>query len=132
MKVLRLHVARAVRILAMPLLLWAPFAYAVQFSFAALGDTPYNAVEELQFSTMLDEMNAQPLAFVIHVGDFKHARADCSDELFEKRRAQPPQPPAPRSVREPVRGMDARHRDARKRASNVRGETQPVTSRSSL
>jgi hypothetical protein len=72
----------------MPLLLPASFAHAAQFSFAALGDTPYNAVEELQFSTMLEEMNAQPLAFVIHVGDFKHARSDCSDALFEERRAQ--------------------------------------------
>jgi hypothetical protein len=37
---------------------------------------------------MLEEMNAQPLALVIHVGDFKHARSDCSDALFEQRRAQ--------------------------------------------
>ena len=62
-------------------------ANAAQFSFAAFGDMPYFATEEFQLGSMIEEMNAQPLAFVIHVGDFKHARSDCSDALFEKRHA---------------------------------------------
>jgi hypothetical protein len=32
-------------------------------------------------------MNRQPLAFALHVGDFKDSRAACSDELFLQRRA---------------------------------------------
>jgi hypothetical protein len=73
---------------AMSLLLSISFGRAAQFSFAAFGDTPYNAVEELHLGSMIDDMNDEPLALVIHVGDFKHARADCSDDLFERRRTQ--------------------------------------------
>ena len=60
---------------------------AAQFSFGAFGDTPYNRDEEPQFVAMIAEMNRQPLAFALHVGDFKDARAACSDELFLQRRA---------------------------------------------
>jgi hypothetical protein len=81
------NVLLAAGILAMSLLVSTSFAHAAQFSFAAFGDTPYNAVEELQLGTMIEDMNNEPLALVIHVGDFKHARTDCSDDLFERRRA---------------------------------------------
>lgn len=60
-------------------------SHAAQFSFAAFGDTPYNASEELQLGTMIEDMNAQPLTFIIHVGDFKDSQSDCSDALFEQR-----------------------------------------------
>ena len=59
---------------------------AAEFSFAAFGDTPYNVAEELQLGGMIEDMNAQPLAFIIHVGDFKDSRSECSDALFEQRR----------------------------------------------
>jgi hypothetical protein len=61
-------------------------APAAQFSFAALGDTPYNREEEPQFVTMMAEMNHQRLAFAVHVGDFKDSLTACSDELFKQRR----------------------------------------------
>jgi hypothetical protein len=61
-------------------------ANAAQFSFAALGDTPYNREEEPQFVTMMAEMNHQRLAFALHVGDFKDSLTACSDELFKQRR----------------------------------------------
>ena len=35
---------------------------------------------------MIGEMNRERLAFVVHVGDFKIARAECSDALFLQRR----------------------------------------------
>lgn len=61
-------------------------AGAAQFTFAAFGDTPYNAAEESRLVSMIDEMNREPLALAIHVGDFKNSRSECSDALFAQRR----------------------------------------------
>jgi hypothetical protein len=68
------------------LLIQCMSATAAQFSFAAFGDTPYNADEEPQLITMIAEMNRQRLAFALHVGDFKDSRSPCSDETFMQRR----------------------------------------------
>ena len=61
-------------------------ASAAQFAFAAFGDVPYTAAEELQLVSMIAEMNHERLAFVVHVGDFKSSQMECSDELFLQRR----------------------------------------------
>lgn len=69
--------------------LWAALcscACAAGFSFAALGDTPYNAYEERRLIAMLGEINRELLAFVVHVGDFKDGHTECSDELYLQRR----------------------------------------------
>jgi hypothetical protein len=59
------------------------------FTFAVMGDVPYNDAEEPRFVEMIGHMNAEPLAFVIHVGDIKAGnRSPCSDALFARRRAQ--------------------------------------------
>lgn len=59
------------------------------FVFGVMGDTPYNDREEAPFLATIERMNAQPLAFVVHVGDIKAgSNSACSDALFEKRRAQ--------------------------------------------
>jgi hypothetical protein len=57
------------------------------FTFGVFGDTPYSAAEETQYLRMLEKMNREPLAFVVHVGDFKGGGA-CSDALYLKRKAQ--------------------------------------------
>ncbi|MDQ6925287.1 MAG: hypothetical protein M3154_03510 [Candidatus Eremiobacteraeota bacterium] len=62
------------------------YADAAQFAFAAFGDTPYNPDEEPQLVAMIAQMNHQPLAFALHVGDFKDSRTECSDALFAQRR----------------------------------------------
>jgi hypothetical protein len=59
---------------------------AAEFTFAAFGDTPYSRDEEERFPALVAEMNREELAFVVHIGDFKSARAPCSDELFIQRR----------------------------------------------
>jgi len=59
---------------------------AADFTFAALGDAPYTRFEEALFPDMLAGMSNEDLAFVVHVGDFKSARAPCSDALFRQRR----------------------------------------------
>lgn len=59
------------------------------FVFGVIGDVPYNEREEPAFLATLERMNAQPLAFVVHVGDIKAgSNSPCTDALFEKRRAQ--------------------------------------------
>jgi hypothetical protein len=59
------------------------------FQFGVMGDTPYGAREEPHFLAMMERMNAAPLAFVVHLGDFKAGGdSPCSDALFEKRKAQ--------------------------------------------
>jgi hypothetical protein len=69
--------------------LWAALCggvVAADFTFSALGDTPYTRLEEALFPGLLAGISHEDLAFVVHVGDFKSARARCSDELFRQRR----------------------------------------------
>ncbi len=59
------------------------------FSFGIVGDVPYSADEEYHFLQAIDVMNAEPLAFVVHVGDMKAgSRSPCTDTLYEGRRRQ--------------------------------------------
>ncbi|TSA18156.1 MAG: hypothetical protein D4R74_01730 [Betaproteobacteria bacterium] len=55
-------------------------------SFAIVGDAPYSGLEEIIFRQMLEEINQEDLAFVVHVGDFKSGGSPCSDELYEQRK----------------------------------------------
>ena len=57
------------------------------FTFGVIGDTPYSEREERHFVAMIGRMDAEPLAFVVHVGDFK-GDGPCSEELFLRRRMQ--------------------------------------------
>jgi hypothetical protein len=61
-------------------------AAAERTRFAVIGDLPYFAWEELRLEQMLDAMNAEPLAFVLHVGDIKSGHDACSDALYLKRK----------------------------------------------
>ena len=47
-----------------------------------MGDTPYSDAEEAQLRPMIQRMNAERLAFVVHVGDIISGRGDCSDRAF--------------------------------------------------
>lgn len=59
------------------------------FAFAIIGDAPYNVTEEIEFDAMLARMNAEPLAFVLHVGDFKAGGdSPCTDALYAERKAR--------------------------------------------
>ena len=74
-------------------------AAAQAFQFAAIGDTGYSKKSEEEFSRMLAAMNREPLAFVVHVGDFEadprpYMRSPttvtepCTDESFKSVLAQ--------------------------------------------
>jgi Calcineurin-like phosphoesterase len=56
------------------------------FSFAALGDTPYFAFEEVRLEKIIDEINAENPAFVVHVGDIKSGRDRCDDAIYLERK----------------------------------------------
>jgi hypothetical protein len=68
--------------------LWCAIAAAgaAGFTFAALGDAPYYEHEEPAFMSMMTELNHEELAFVVHVGDFKNGRSECSDALYLQRK----------------------------------------------
>jgi hypothetical protein len=59
------------------------------FSFAVLGDTPYNDAEEPVFLDMLDRLGGEKVEFLVHVGDIKAGgNSRCTDALYLKRKAQ--------------------------------------------
>jgi hypothetical protein len=53
-----------------------------------MGDVPYSQPGANLLDDMIDRMNAQPLAFVVHVGDITSGRGPCGDEWLEARRKQ--------------------------------------------
>jgi hypothetical protein len=65
-----------------------PSAVDTGFAFALIGDTPYGASEVLALDAMIEEMNREQLAFVIHVGDITSGLGPCTDRWFEARKRQ--------------------------------------------
>ena len=57
-------------------------------AFALMGDTPYNDADVRALDALIDDMNAQDLAFVVHVGDITSGRGPCTDSWFEARKHQ--------------------------------------------
>jgi len=59
------------------------------FSFALIGDLGYTAVQEPMVDRVLESINAETLAFVVHDGDLGAPRnGSCTDELWARRLAQ--------------------------------------------
>jgi hypothetical protein len=60
------------------------------FAFGVLGDTPYSEREVVKLDRLLERINAQDLAFVVHVGDLGTSGASraCSDGWLEARQRQ--------------------------------------------
>ena len=78
--------APAVLRCAAVLLLWGALsAHASGFEFAAIGDVPYGEADSLRFLRLRDRINAEDLAFVLHVGDIKGGSGSCADEVLESR-----------------------------------------------
>jgi len=66
----------------------APARSPDAFAFGVMGDVPYNAGQEEAFVRMIGRLDAEPLAFVVHIGDIKGGAEACTDALFARRRAQ--------------------------------------------
>ena len=65
-----------------------PSGGSTTLQFALIGDTPYSAAEAAALDAMIEQMNREDLAFVIHVGDITGGRGPCADEWFEARKRQ--------------------------------------------
>jgi predicted phosphodiesterase len=65
-----------------------PSAFHPPLAFALIGDTPYSESEAAVLDRMIDEMNREDLAFVIHVGDITGGQGPCTDEWYEARKRQ--------------------------------------------
>ena len=62
---------------------------SVSLDFALIGDMPYDAPQTANFfPNLIAELNAAPLAFVVHDGDIKSGASPCTDEIFEECRQQ--------------------------------------------
>ena len=61
-----------------------------EFAFGVLGDTPYSQAEAGKLDGLIGRINAQELAFVVHVGDIGSSAATqaCSDAWLEARKRQ--------------------------------------------
>ena len=57
-------------------------ASAQALSFGLFGDTPYSRWEREHLPDLIAEMDREPLAFVVHVGDIKNGSSVCSDEVL--------------------------------------------------
>jgi hypothetical protein len=53
-----------------------------------LGDAPYTEMEVERLDRLIDEMNGQPLAFVVHVGDIGASAQACGDDWLLARKKQ--------------------------------------------
>jgi hypothetical protein len=65
-----------------------PSAFHPPLAFALIGDTPYSEAEAAQLDAMIDQMNGEDLAFVIHVGDITGGLGPCTDAWLEARKRQ--------------------------------------------
>jgi calcineurin-like phosphoesterase family protein len=56
--------------------------------FGVLGDTPYSQGEAERLDRVIDEMNADKLQFVVHVGDIGSSALGCTDAWVRERKRQ--------------------------------------------
>src|SRR4051812_9200766 len=56
--------------------------------FALMGDTPYSEGEVGGLDRLIDDLNREDLAFVVHVGDITSGRGPCTAEAVGERKSQ--------------------------------------------
>jgi hypothetical protein len=56
--------------------------------FGVLGDAPYSQREAERLDHVIEQMNAEKLAFVVHVGDIGSSALACTDEWLRERKKQ--------------------------------------------
>ncbi|HEX6156089.1 MAG TPA: metallophosphoesterase [Burkholderiales bacterium] len=57
-------------------------------AFGVLGDVPYTEAEVARLEVVIDQINAQALDFVVHVGDIGPSSLACTDAWLLERKAQ--------------------------------------------
>ncbi len=73
-------------VIALLALALATVASAGPFAFAVTGDAPYSHDERARFEAMLGHLDAEALAFVVHVGDIKSGQSECTDAIYLDRK----------------------------------------------
>ncbi|HUQ73839.1 MAG TPA: metallophosphoesterase [Burkholderiales bacterium] len=56
--------------------------------FALMGDTPYSQSEAERLDRLIRDLNADELAFVVHIGDITSGQGPCTDAWFQARKEQ--------------------------------------------
>lgn len=82
---MRPRLARAVAALLAWIALTGAAARGDGFAFAVIGDAPYTDAEREALVAHLATLDAEPLSFVVHVGDFKNGYSACTDALYQDR-----------------------------------------------
>jgi len=59
-----------------------------EIRFALMGDTPYSQSEADRLDRLIGDLNADELAFVVHIGDITSGQGPCSDAWFQARKEQ--------------------------------------------
>ena len=68
---------------------WEAVSTDLHFEFALIGDVPYDEEQATNsFPNMIEEINGVRLSFVVHDGDIKSGSTPCTDDCFERVRAQ--------------------------------------------
>ena len=60
----------------------------IAYSFALMGDVPYSHAQANLLDDLIGQMNHEPLAFVVHVGDITSGSGPCDDVWLEARQRQ--------------------------------------------
>ena len=79
---------RAMSFVAMLVASMPASSQAPVLTFGLIGDLGYRPAEEPLLQNVLDELNKNKLAFVVHVGDLSSRTYACTDELLARRFAQ--------------------------------------------
>ena len=66
----------------------APIPEDAALVFGVLGDAPYSQAEAARLDGVIAEMNAEKLAFVVHVGDIGSSAQACNDAWLLQRKLQ--------------------------------------------
>lgn len=57
-----------------------------KFDIGLIGDTRYTAEQQTKFLNLLEDMNGEKLAFVVHDGDIKSGSSPCADHIYHETR----------------------------------------------
>jgi predicted phosphodiesterase len=58
------------------------------FAWAAMGDTPYTEGEVRRLDTLIEDLNKEQVAFVVHLGDIGSSATACDDAWLKARKTQ--------------------------------------------
>lgn len=60
-------------------------AEPARFEIGLIADLPYSKENEAAFPRLMEDLNASPLAFVLHAGDFMSGSTRCDDGIYANR-----------------------------------------------